>query len=177
MGASLLKFAAVSIVALGLAAHAFAAPSSGGYAPSRSNPSGGAIWIPGPSSHVGAPPSHGNSFPREDYSAPNGAKPQETFVPPAGASPLSGVKSKGNSILPSGVSQFAGPRRHEDLAWLRRHHRGRGVTITPGVFGYDDYDNGEYDYDDNACWVYRRAFNRYGRSIGWRRIDVCQGVQ
>ena len=57
--------------------------------------------------------------------------------------------------------------------WLRRHHRGRGVFIAPGIYGYDYYDNGYYYYDDSDCWVYRRAYNRYGKFIGWRRVYIC----
>jgi len=37
-------------------------------------------------------------------------------------------------------------------------------------YGYPDYAG--YGYD-NGCWVYRPSYNRYGRYIGRRLVNVC----
>jgi hypothetical protein len=43
------------------------------------------------------------------------------------------------------------------------------------TYPYYDYGYGYPDYAgyDNGCWVYRPSYNRYGRYIGRRLVNVC----
>lgn len=61
-----------------------------------------------------------------------------------------------------------------------RPHGGHGGGYGGGWYdgwGYPDlgwgYDPGYYP-DDSACWVYRDAWDRHGKYIGRRLVNVCQ---
>lgn len=166
MRTSTLKAVAFSLAALALAA-----------APAFAGDPGAPVFIPGGGGgpHGGFMPSPGRGpggagpggAPKGNFTPPTGGAPQGNIIPPSGGAP------KGAFVSHPSFYQHAGPKQHQALMWLRRHHRGRPVYIGPGIYGYDYYGNGYYYYDKSDCWVYVRAYNRHGKFIGWRLVYIC----
>jgi len=111
------------------------------------------------------------------------------FHPSGGGSLSGGFVSRPN-LVPSG--SFASHPSHvpyTSSAWSKsgnqhqrfwrhgRHRYGWGGVVIPSEVCDDAYcDNGAY-YDDSDCWVLRRAYSRYGKFVGWRRVYICQDEQ
>lgn len=193
MRTSLFKAVAGSITALVLCAapettpawafgaHGGPSGGSGGFYQSGGGPSfGGSRSFNAPS--FSAPsfsaPSFGGSFPHGNTS------PSGTFTPKGNTFSHGNLIPKGSftpgakTFPPKGPSWSPGNKHHHRFphGWRYRHVWGGGVVIEPEYC--DDYscDTGYY-YDDSACWVYRRVYDRHGKFVGWRQVYICQDDQ
>ena len=156
-----LKLLAVAVVTAALAAPAAGFP--GGDGPGGGGPPGsagaGPAWVP-----LGGDGRNGPRGPSGPNRGPGGVAPPSRHgaPPPPGAQP-----------------GFAGHGLGGD-DWRRRTRHywfgGRPIFIPEPsgdyVYGGDDYDDGS---DPNGCWVFRKAFDRGGRFLGWVHVDLCEG--
>ena len=172
------KLLAVAAVAVACAAPAAAAgfnggggplgfsggpPNSGGAGPAL--PSPGGDGLASPRRETG--PGHG---PGGVAPPPNPGGPNADFAPPRRGAPPPHDAPRG----------FAGHGRGDDSDWRRRprHYWLGGGPIFAAdpsgdyVYGNDDYDDGS---DSTDCWVYRKAYDRAGRLLGFVHVDSCKG--
>jgi hypothetical protein len=49
---------------------------------------------------------------------------------------------------------------------------GSGYPAATVGYGYP-YAASGYGYAGANCWVHRRVYNRFGRYVGWRQVNVC----
>lgn len=95
--------------------------------------------------------------------------------PPNPGGPNSDFRPLRHGVRPG----FAG-RGYEGGDWRRRPRHywlGGGPFFVPDpsgdyVYGDDDYDDGS---DPTDCWIYRKAYDRAGRFLGFARLDLCEG--
>jgi hypothetical protein len=130
--------------------------------------------LPSPGGDAGAGP-HGPSGPSR---GPGGVLPPNARGPGAGFSPNAGLRPPHHG-LPSSPG-FGGPGGPDGVDWRRRPRRywlGGGPIFVPDPSG--DYVYSDEDYDDGGdptgCWIYRKAYDRAGRFLGFVHVDLCAG--
>ncbi len=136
---------------------------------------GGAIWQPGPSS-PGPSPSFNGPSPSFNGSFSHGNPgPSGNFKPWGSAPPNTGYVPPGGPHRPNFVPQGGLKGHHPYRGGRYRRVRVGGAWVTEWCDDYYDYycDNGYY-YNDSACWVLRRVYNKHGKFIRWRRVYICQ---
>ncbi len=161
-----LKFFAVAAVAAACAAPAAAAGFNGGGDPA------GFGGVPSSGAAPPSPRGGGDVGPRVP-SGPNRAP--AGVLPPNPGSPNSDFRP-----LRHGARQGFAGRGYGGGDWRQRPRHywfGGGPFFVPDpsgdyVYGDDDYDDGS---DPTGCRVYRKAFDRTGRFLGFVPLDQCEG--